>query len=181
MVVGGLLFLAFAYFAVGQAVANRSDAQGAADAAALAAAGAARSHIADELLGDDLDLEELEELIEGQLFPTADGCAEADIFANKNGADAQSCTRLALPQQGFEVDVKVRRSVGSSIIPGTEGKRSSASAEAVIEPKCTLKTEPADASDPIELTCDGEDLVIDPEEDDPLPRLGDLFTVRLTN
>ncbi|MGV9241848.1 pilus assembly protein TadG-related protein, partial [Streptomyces nigra] len=37
-VAAGLLFLAFAYLAVGQAAANRNGAQTAADAAALAAA-----------------------------------------------------------------------------------------------------------------------------------------------
>ena len=45
-VVGGLLFLAFAYFAVGQAAVNRNGAQTAADAAALAAAQEARDQLA---------------------------------------------------------------------------------------------------------------------------------------
>lgn len=42
VMVAGLLFLAFAFFAVGKASATRNEAQGAADAAALAAAQDAR-------------------------------------------------------------------------------------------------------------------------------------------
>ena len=45
-VVGGLLFLALAYFAVGQATVNRGGAQTAADAASLAAAQYVRYHLA---------------------------------------------------------------------------------------------------------------------------------------
>jgi len=46
-VVAGLLFLAFAYLAVGQAAANRNGAQTAADAAALAAAQDTRDQLAE--------------------------------------------------------------------------------------------------------------------------------------
>ena len=47
-VVGGLLCLALAYFAVGQAAVNRNGAQSAADAAALAAALNTRDELADQ-------------------------------------------------------------------------------------------------------------------------------------
>lgn len=49
--VAGLLFLAFAFFAVGKASVTRNGAQGAADAAALAAAQQARDEIGPAFLG----------------------------------------------------------------------------------------------------------------------------------
>src|SRR4051794_28092055 len=51
-VVGGLLFLAFAYLAVGQAAATRNGAQTAADAAALAAAQDLRDKLAGQWVED---------------------------------------------------------------------------------------------------------------------------------
>lgn len=179
-VVAGLLFLALAYFAVGQAAANRNDAQSAADAAALAAAHDARVQIGEELVDEDLDLDNLVDLIAGRLFQTAQACSEAQQFAGKNNANSESCSRVPLPQQGFQVDVKTRESVGSSVIPGTEERQSTASATAVVEPRCTLTSTPEEG-EILEVTCKGEDLEIDLEDDDPLPSLDQLFTVRLTN
>ncbi len=91
--------------------------------------------------------------------------------------------------------MQTRESVGRSIVPGTETRHATASAKAVIEPKCFIvppeepepeetepdpePTEPGEEPEPIiGLACDGEAWTIDP--DDPeLPSNEDLFTVRL--
>lgn len=177
---GALLFLAFAYFALGQAAANRNDAQGAADAAALAAANEARDQIGQDLIADIEELDDWEDLLAGLLFPTAPSCESAQQFAAKNSANSENCQRLGLPQTGFAVEVRTQKSVGSSIIPGTENTRSLASASATIVPLCALKSEP-DEGDVIELDCKDGDLEIDPEGPEPLPKLDRLFDVRLVD
>ncbi|MCK1795738.1 pilus assembly protein TadG-related protein [Streptomyces sp. XM4193] len=181
MVVAALLFLAFAYFAVGQAVVNRGDAQGAADAAALAAANEAREQIADDLIDDIEDLEEWEELLQGLLFPNGPSCAKAESFASKNNAQSESCARTGLPRKGFSVTVRTTGSVGSSVIPGTDSVRSTAKATAVLEPRCELAVEPDGDGDLIELDCDGDVIEIDPEDPDPIPDPGLIFDVRLVD
>lgn len=177
-VIAAILFLSFAYFAVGQATASRSDAQGAADASALAAANEAREQIGKDLLADIDDLDDWEDLLAGLLFPTGPSCAEAESFATKNSASSTSCSRVAPPRRGFKVGVETDDSVGSSIIPGTDSTHSTATATAVIEPLCTLQ--PGEGGgDEIKLNCKSGDLEIDPDDPDPLPELDDLFTVRL--
>ncbi|MGO4457870.1 pilus assembly protein TadG-related protein [Streptomyces sp. M-16] len=138
VVVAGLLFAALALFVVGQASVTRSDAQGAADAAALAAAGEARDG---GLAG--LDLVELKpgdwvKLLTGDLLTGKGACAAAVDFAARN--DAQATCESSLPR--FAVTVETNRTVGESVIPGTDGMHGEARAAAVIEPLCTLGSAP---------------------------------------
>ncbi|APU41924.1 pilus assembly protein TadG-related protein [Streptomyces sp. TN58] len=135
VVVAGLLFAALAFFVVGQASVKRSDAQGAADAAALAAGRAVRD---DVLLG--LDLAALtsgdwEKILGGKAFAVGEACGEATAFAAKNDATVTSCDPAG-PR--FTVTVETRGAVGQSVIPGTESMHATATATALIKPKCHL-------------------------------------------
>ncbi|MEU4355551.1 pilus assembly protein TadG-related protein [Streptomyces virginiae] len=146
IVVAGLLFAALAFFVVGQASVTRSDAQGAADAAALAAGRAARD---DVLL--DLDLAALapadwERILEGKAFEVGAACGEATAFAVQNDATVTSCDP-ALPR--FSVTVETKKAVGQSVIPGTESMHGTATATALIKPRCHLGAAPAPAPTPI--------------------------------
>lgn len=161
-------------------MANRGDAQGAADAAAVAAANEAREQIGEDLLDNMDELEEWKDLIAGDLFPTGPSCDAAEVFAGKNKATSDSCARTAFPRQGFTVNVTMNEGVGSSLIPGTEAQKSEAKATAVLEPRCTLASpDDLEGGEIIELTCKGETVEIDPDDEDPLPDLDQLFNVRL--
>ncbi|MFF4949499.1 pilus assembly protein TadG-related protein [Streptomyces chattanoogensis] len=205
--VAGLLFLAFAFFAVGQAAATRNSAQTAADAAALGAAQTYRDDLYRALRkaveGDD---ETWEDLLKAMGSPTGTACDSAQWFAGKNDADATSCTPDSWPTS-FAVRVTTRGTVGDSIVPGTENKHASAGAKAVIVPRCTVRPaesggRPGDGgpagrkesgkgkgkgldkgkapgNGKIELTCDGKRLTLDPEHLDPFPEPADFFAVRL--
>lgn len=136
--VAGLLFLAFALFAVGMASASRNDAQGAADAAALAAAQDAREGLREDLL-DLFDPDVWEDLLGGEGTGDSSGpCGEAAEFARRNGANLDACGPVYSPY-GFEVEVGNTEPVGDSLIPGTEGMRAKAAATAVIEPLCGIR------------------------------------------
>ncbi|UQX02743.1 pilus assembly protein TadG-related protein [Streptomyces sp. RerS4] len=144
VVVAGLLFAALALFVVGQASVTRSDAQGAADAAALAAAKDVRDHLAPGVNLVDLEPEGWGEILKGNLFAPGRGCAQADVFAGKNGAKA-SCTVAGL---SVTVAVETERTVGDSVLPGTDGMHGTASATAVIEPRCHLGALPPGGGTP---------------------------------
>ncbi|WP_031506432.1 pilus assembly protein TadG-related protein [Streptomyces megasporus] len=194
-VVAGLLFLAFAFFAVGMASASRNDAQGAADAAALAAAREARDGLRDNLL-DLFDPDAWEDLLDGRrLGSTGDPCGRASEFARKNGAERTSCERVFSPT-GFTVEVRNTKPVGDSLIPGTERQYATAAATAVIEPRCRLREaedigigEEEDGAEEKdgkghELICRGFDgpVEIDPDRlTDILPEPEDLFSVHLAD
>jgi len=196
-VVASLLFLAFAYFAVGQAAATRNGAQGAADAAALAAAQEARDQLGRDLLGSVLKPGNWEDLFNGKGFGYGESCEEAERFAKSNKAKVIVCDRHYGRHDGFTVKVESLDGFGESVIPGTENEKSRTEATAVIEPLCTFEAEPepepgeSDDADngedddktvsPGTLKCDGKDLPIDPENHDWLPDLADLFTVRLVD
>ncbi|MFF3767771.1 pilus assembly protein TadG-related protein [Streptomyces sp. NPDC001922] len=142
-VVAGLLFLAFAYFAVAQAVDRRSGGQTAADAAALAAAQDARDQLRTALLDPLLDPGALKDLLNGQGVEFATACAEAQSFAARNGADVvvgEGCRRV---DDGFTVTVETRGTVGDSIVPGTEDRHARATATAVVEPLCRVAPAPS--------------------------------------
>jgi hypothetical protein len=204
-VVAGLLFLAFAYFAVGQAAATRNGAQTAADAAALAAAQDAREQLRDGWLEVILDPEQWERFLSGEGYATGRACDRAASFAAKNDAElwGNGCVRLPLGDEGFRVQVRTRYTVGDSIIPGTERQRATAEATAVLEPRCifhvpepTADPDPDPDPDPepepdpeptptepapiLGLSCDGDPWEIDPERP-RLPDAADLFTVRLAD
>ncbi|MEU7559196.1 pilus assembly protein TadG-related protein [Streptomyces eurythermus] len=131
-VVAGLLFLALAYLAVGQAAVNRGGAQTAADAAALAAAQETRDQLAD-LWRENLD----DPASWGAIFEGAgagDSCWRADQLAALNDAAVRCAFDAPL---SYVVDARADKSVGDSIVPGTENVHATAHARAVIEPLCT--------------------------------------------
>ncbi|OKJ59692.1 hypothetical protein AMK27_19560 [Streptomyces sp. CB02009] len=202
--VAGLLFIAFVYFAVGQAASTRNEAQTAADAAALAAAQDAREQLRGRWLEVLADPTQWDQILRGDGYLDGPACQRAADLAGRNGAEvvADGCVRLAEGGDGFEVTVRTTGTIGRSIVPGTESQHVTASAEAVIESDCTFEvpdpptspaptetpTEPGDEEEAPEptvgITCDGEVWDIDLEDIDPedpaLPDADDLFTVRLT-
>ncbi|MFF4266750.1 pilus assembly protein TadG-related protein [Streptomyces virginiae] len=187
----GLLFAALAFFVVGQASVTRSNAQGAADAAALAAARDARDHL---LPGLDLALlkpEEWEDVLGGKRLFLEGGCEVAPGFAALNDATA-TCKRSAF---SFTVEVKTNGTVGESVIPGTASMHGTANATALIEPRCHLGSLPAPTGSPdpadagvekpeaIKIRCKGgKEVEFDPLKPTPWRTLARaLFDVRLTD
>ncbi|ADI07316.1 secreted protein [Streptomyces bingchenggensis BCW-1] len=207
--VAGLLFLALALFAVGQAGATRNGGQTAADAAALGAAEDFRAQLRKGLLDAITDEQTWEDLLAGRGFqPLRDPCDQAQWFAGENDADVTDggCVPGYLPIS-FTVTVKTRKAVGKSVIPGTETKHATARAKAVVQPRCTYEA-PAPLPDPtddgkgddgdgkdeggkdeggkdekpvIDLVCEGKDITIDPEHLDLFPDAKDLFSVHLAD
>ncbi|MDT9684713.1 pilus assembly protein TadG-related protein [Streptomyces sp. TRM76323] len=170
--VASLLFLALAFFAVGQAGATRNGAQSAADAAALAAAKESR----DRLVLGGLDIPGWSDLFDGDLVGE-DGCGASHAYAARNGATVEGCYALADGRWGFTVTVRSRKPVGDTILPGTEGEHAVVTATAVVVPRCAF--EPADDEDspsPGSLDCEDSVLDLDPKD---LPDVADLFEVRL--
>ncbi|MFJ4976150.1 pilus assembly protein TadG-related protein [Streptomyces coeruleorubidus] len=181
-VVGGLLFLAFAYFAVGQAAANRNGAQTAADAAALAAAQDRRDQLAGEWVKNVLDPTKWQDIFDGNAAGLDPSCWRADQLAASNDAQVLSCVPDGL--LGYTVEVETNVPVGDSIVPGTENQKSQASATAVVEPRCTFKLPAEDAADDVlpGLTCKGRNWKLDPKGPiDLLPKPEDLFDVHLAD
>lgn len=179
--VGGLLFLAFAYLAVGQAAANRSDAQTAADAAALAVAQDVRDQLAGEWIEVVLDPAQWQDIFDGYAPGVVFSCARGHQLAGQNDAHVTGCHPIG-PLE-FAVGVKMDKSVGDSIVPGTEDKYSKASAQAVIEARCAfeLPGEEAEDDELPRLTCEDRDWDLDPENLTDLPRPEDLFDVHLAD
>ncbi|MFF7792268.1 pilus assembly protein TadG-related protein [Streptomyces sp. NPDC007991] len=181
-VVGGLLFLAFAYFAVGQAAANRNGAQTAADAAALAAAQDRRDQLAGAWVKDVLDPTKWQGIFEGNAEGLQPSCWRAYELAAQNDAQVLSCGPEGL--LGFTVKVETNKSVGDSVVPGTAERKSDATATAVIEPLCDFDPPAEDDGAKVlpQLSCeDGEDWKLDPEDLDVLPEPEDLFDVHLAD
>ncbi|MFC5804450.1 pilus assembly protein TadG-related protein [Streptomyces formicae] len=180
VMVAGLLFLAFAFFAVGQASASRNSAQGAADAAALAAAQDARDKLTGAWLNDHLtDPTKWQDIFDGKLGLDDPSCPAATTFADKNDAAVELCDQFWSPELGYEVHVRTERPIGESIIPGTETEFGTASAKAVVKPLCTFEL-PDDLELLPTLTCksgswDLEDSLTD------LPDAKDLFDVQLVD
>lgn len=197
IVVVGLLFAALAFFVVGQAGVTRSNAQGAADAAALAAAGEARDNTFSGLDLLSLTPADWAKLVRGDLLTGRGACAKAAEFAALNDAVAEC--EAALPV--VSVAVTTNGTVGESVVPGTEGVHGKASAKARIKPRCSLASAPAPPSptptpDPtsspspspsstpgpgsVKFVCDGESLTLDLAHPGSLSKLAKaLFTVRL--
>ncbi|MFK4109346.1 pilus assembly protein TadG-related protein [Streptomyces sp. NPDC002176] len=173
-VVAGLLFLALAYLAVGQAAVNRSGAQTAADAAALAAAQDARDQLADAWLDDLLDPTKWADIFAGTA-DIDDPCWRAGELAAQNDAQLDGCDGLALK---YTADVTTNKTVGHSLVPGTDDLKSSASASAVIKPLCTFDPPGTGHALPA-LDCDGT--IWHPKPDGDLPGPEDLFDVHLAD
>ncbi|MGW1909436.1 pilus assembly protein TadG-related protein [Streptomyces sp. NPDC002076] len=175
-VVAGLLFLALAYLAVGQAAVNRSGAQTAADAAALAAAQNARDQLAGLWLADLRDPTKWQDILEGKAAVN-DPCWRAGQLAAQNDAHLDGCSPL--PPHKYQAKVTTNKVVGDSVVPTTESIHSTASAIAEIRPLCTFQPPGGDALP--QLTCDGKDWKIDPKDQAGLPKPEDLFDVHLAN
>ncbi len=204
-VIGALLFLAFAYFAVGQAAATRGGAQTAADSAALAAAQDRGGQIRDALLralgpgGSG----PVGRLLDGVFPGLVDSCGHARKFALANRAHTVDCA--AVPG-GYRVRVVTDYTVGRSVVPGTEHTHGHATATAVTTPLCRWRPNPhapsaapsasASAQPPPgpgpsgspggggtpagTLVCRDGTWTVDPSHLGDFPSVADLFSVHLT-
>ncbi|MFE6196515.1 pilus assembly protein TadG-related protein [Streptomyces sp. NPDC057838] len=180
-VVGSLLFLAFAYFAVGQAAVNRNGAQTAADAAALAAAQDRRDVLAGAWVQNLLDPNKWRDIFEGNDGAGGSSCGRAHQLAAQNDARVVNCTEGLLR---ITVEVETNKSVGDSIIPGTEERKSNAFATAVIDSRCDFKPPAADPGEKAlpRLSCKGVDWDLKPDSPpEILPKPEDLFDVHLAD
>ncbi|MEV7087345.1 pilus assembly protein TadG-related protein [Streptomyces sp. NPDC093085] len=176
VMVAGLLFLALAFFTVGKASATRNGAQGAADAAALAAAQEARDEMGAGFLAALLLPGGLNDFFDNNgRFTDPGPCAQAQVLAAKNRADVQSIdgagsgcySRPGFLSDEFTVEVKTRYTVGESVIPGTDQKHATARAKAVVEFRCSLprpEPEPEGSASPGGGGDDGKD-----EDEKPSP------------
>ncbi|MFJ4468920.1 pilus assembly protein TadG-related protein [Streptomyces sp. NPDC089424] len=180
-VVAGLLFLAFAYLAVGQAAATRNEAQTAADAAALAAAQDLRDQITGEWVENLLDPDSWHGIFEGDVELFEDPCDRAGQLAAQNEAHVDACQGQGL--LGYRVDVTTDEPVGDTIVPGTEGRYATAFAVAVVELRCTFDPPGEDAGEDTlpSLNCEGVKWDLDPETPATLPGPEDLFDVHLAD
>ena len=180
-VVGGLLFLAFAYFAVGQAAVNRNGAQTAADAAALAAAQDTRDQLAGKWAGDVLDPTKWQGIFDGDADGLLPSCGRADQLAAHNDAGVISCAPDG--PLGFNVEVQTNERIGDSVIPATKNRKSHAYATAVIEPLCKFKLPAEDAADDTlpRLSCKDRNWDLNPDDLTDLPGPEDLFDVHLAD
>ncbi|WP_371793503.1 pilus assembly protein TadG-related protein [Streptomyces sp. NBC_01471] len=180
VVVGGLLFLAFAYFAFAQAAVARNGAQSAADAAALAAAQDVRQQMADGLTGSLGQKDAWAGWLLGDHSVAGTGTAAAARLAGDNDATLDGLTPTTVKgYPAFEASITTRFTVGKSVIPGTEGRHAKAHAIAMIEPRCSVT--PSGDPELVEFDCDGRHWEIDPKKPDTieLPQPKDLFDVHL--
>ncbi|MDF9815337.1 hypothetical protein M2266_004568 [Streptomyces sp. SPB162] len=176
--VAALFFLAFAFFAVGQASVVRNSAQTAADASALAAARSARDDVKDafnKALREG-DLPRLGDLLAGAGMQGAGACEAAETMAVANHADRQTCERVDGPP-GYAVGVRTQGTVGKSVIEGTEDKHAVAHATAVVDPRCTVGPKNGKA---ITFTCNDADVIVDPTASDFRLDLSLFYSVHLS-
>ncbi|MFD8223721.1 pilus assembly protein TadG-related protein [Streptomyces massasporeus] len=183
-VVAGLLFLAFAYFAVGQAAVTRNGAQTAADAAALAVAQDRRDQLVDRWLDNLLKPDLWQDIFDGNVEGLEPSCWRAQQLADENNAHVVGggC-EPELDPQGYEVMVKTNDPVGDSVIPGTEGEYATARAKAVIEARCSFLPDEdnGNSEDLPQLNCRGKNWDLDPDDLSDLPGPEDLFDVHLAD
>ncbi|SCF78269.1 pilus assembly protein TadG-related protein [Streptomyces sp. Ncost-T10-10d] len=133
VMVAGLLFLAFVFFAVGKAAALRNGAQGAADAAALAAAQQTREQFKGPFLAS-LPGKMLDPFL--QAHPVM-GCPAAYGLASANRARVTNCQPIPGGlRDRIRVEVKGRDAVDSPVVPNTKRTFATTEATAVIEFRC---------------------------------------------
>ncbi|MFD5142947.1 pilus assembly protein TadG-related protein [Streptomyces sp. NPDC058401] len=179
-----MLFAALAFVVVGMAGARRSDAQGAADAAALGAAQQVRDNALTGWNLLTLTPEDWEAIIRGRRFDTEGACSRASDYAGTNEATVSECD-VDMPE--FTVSVRTSRTVGDSVIPGTEDMRANATATALIEPRCFLQPPstppPPEGGGAVDIKCrDGSVVIVNPSDPGSLYELArKLFVVRLTD
>ncbi|MEU6506910.1 pilus assembly protein TadG-related protein [Streptomyces sp. NPDC046942] len=180
-VVAGLLFLALAYLAVGQASVNRSGAQTAADSAALAAAQNERDQLTAQWVTDLLDPTKWQDIFDGKATFAQDPCQRARELATQNDAALNNCFPSGLLK--YQVDVQTNKTVGHSVVPGTEDVKSKAHAIAEIEPLCTFKLPGGGATGGTlpQLTCKDKVWDLKPGDPSALPKPNDLFDVHLAD
>ncbi|MEE4543541.1 pilus assembly protein TadG-related protein [Streptomyces sp. V4-01] len=172
-----LFFLAFAYFAVGQAAVTRNSAQTAADAAALAAARQERDDVHDAFLaallaGDGTAIGDLLAKVTG----AGDPCGAASAYAEQNHASLGPCVPVADPP-GFTVQVVTRGTVGRSVVKGSEDVHGKATATAVVEPRCHV----GDTSGhTVNFSCRNGPLAVDPTAPGFVLDLSAFFSVHLS-
>jgi hypothetical protein len=138
----GLLFFALVILAFGQADAARNSNQSAADSAALAAAQESRDQLKSLFLANALNGDWLRDIFDGNQIGTYDGCLAAQRFASLNDAGNVQCTQLSDGRWGFTVSVTSNKSMGRSILPGTDGQHAQSHATAVVEPRCSFVPAP---------------------------------------
>ncbi|MFI8178923.1 pilus assembly protein TadG-related protein [Actinacidiphila glaucinigra] len=175
--VGALFFLAFAYFAVGQAASVRNTAQTAADASALAAAREVRDSVRASFL-DALEAGDLERLADLLALDgmTADGaCGAAADYAARNRAVVDECD-VGGPDSAT-VALHSSGTVGKSVVPGTESMHANATATAIVESRCGVDDE---SGDTITFICDGDRFTVDPTADDFDLNLAEFYSVHLS-
>nr|AEL00536.1 secreted protein [Streptomyces chartreusis NRRL 3882] len=181
----GLLFLAFAYLAVGQAAATRNGAQTAADAAALGAAQDRRNQLVGRWMDNLLNPDLWQDIFHGKVEGLDPSCWRAQQLADANDAHVVGggCEPEWDPL-GYTVEVKTNDPVGDSIVPGTETTYATAEARAVIEPRCSLQP-PEEGNDNDEdlpqLNCGGQNWDLDADDLSDLPGPDDLFDVHLAD
>nr|WP_317447942.1 pilus assembly protein TadG-related protein [Streptomyces collinus] len=173
-VVAGLLFLALAYLAVGQAAVNRSGAQTAADAAALAAAQETRDRLTDKWLAVLLDPTKWQDIFDGK--GSGNDCWRAEQLASDNDAKLQTCFPGLLQ---YEVTVQTNKPLGDSVVPGIENTKSTESAKAVIKALCEPPGVSAEADALPQLKCGDKTWHLNPDDKAGLPGPDDLFDVHL--
>lgn len=175
--VAALFFLAFVFFAVGQASVTRNAAQTAADASALAAARDIRDQARDGFLKalESGDVEELKHYLDGEKF-SGGSCSVAGGYADDNKAALDSCLRVMSPP-GYTIGVHTKGVVGHSVVDGTDNMHAKATATAVVESRCD------DASKDgvtIRFSCSSGELSVDPTVDGFELDLSNFFSVHLS-
>ncbi len=181
VVVGGLLFLAFAYFAFAQAAVARNGGQSAADAAALAGAQEIRDELTDGFIDSFGTPDELIDWLDGKGANGAEAGAAAAQLASENDSELLN-SYVDTDRLEFTAEIETRFTVGDSVIPGTESMHAKADATAAVEPRCGI-TPGSDPAKLIEIDCeDGIPWEIDPKDFvvEDLPEPQDLFSVHLS-
>ncbi|MFI0979713.1 pilus assembly protein TadG-related protein [Streptomyces sp. NPDC021093] len=184
VVVGGLLFLAFAYFAFAQAAVARNGGQSAADAAALAAAQDVRDELTQGFFDDIANPEALVDWLDAKGFEGNGQGAAAQLAASNRSDLAGIQFAWVQGDPAFKANIRTRYTVGNSILPGTESTHANANATAVIKPLCVIAPD-ADLAKLVVIDCKGSGIwEIDPTkiadlDPDTLPKANDLFSVHL--
>lgn len=173
-----LFFLAFAYFAVGQAAVVRNTAQTAADSAALAAARADRDAVHDPFLAALAagDLHQLDILLQHLSTHSDQACGAAETYAADNDAQVTGCETVDGPV-GHKVDARSLGTVGKSVVKGTDDIHMSAEATAVVKPRCATNGKDGDL---VRFLCNGDEITVDPKADGFTLDLSTFYTVQLS-
>ncbi|MFF2959346.1 pilus assembly protein TadG-related protein [Streptomyces sp. NPDC098085] len=184
VMVVGLLFLAFVFFAVGKAAALRNGAQGAADAAALAAGQQARENFEAPFLAS-LPGKMLDPFL--QAHPVQ-GCTAAQGLADSNRARVTDC--YPIPgglRDRIRVEVKGHDPVDSPVVPDTKKIFAETKATVVIEFRCpdweSVDFNDDGVQDMYFFTCrGGEMLEIEPSNPPPWSKVSKiLYDVHLVD